>query len=65
MLHIRCIAMASSMAIALTAAKPASTAPTAAAVCPPMSFADAVNRAANPSFETVGPFGTTSVCPKP
>ncbi len=57
--------LGSVLSITLASIYPAMAAPTAAAVCPPQAFADAVNRAANPSFEVFGPFGGTSSCPFP
>ena len=37
----------------------------AATACPPFGFADAVNHADNPSFETVGENGNPSICQAP
>jgi hypothetical protein len=37
----------------------------AAAVCPPIGFADTINYADNPSFETVGENGNPSTCHSP
>lgn len=56
--------LAAALATVLGAA-PAMAAATAAAICPPFSFANAVNYALNPSFEDVGAAGPTSTCPSP
>ena len=40
-------------------------APSAATVCPPFGFPNAINHATNPSFELVGRNGNPSICPSP
>lgn len=44
---------------------PAAADPGVGLICPPVSFANATNLAPNPSVETVGPFGQTSICAEP
>jgi hypothetical protein len=51
--------------LSLPVATGAQADPSAATACPPLGFADTVNYADNPSFETIGENGNPSICHSP